>query len=199
MRFNRFLIAAALLAVLGMTAALADIARPKPSPEKPVGKIVHHTGLTIVPDSNASEARLQISQGSLKYLQAALNGVPANPTFAERVAQSSTRTMIAGLFLCLSVSFAGVWLARSRFSKSQKTLATLLLVVGLVGTITVITRANAGPPGYYRWANLPQNLRDGNATSGGLDIEIVQEDQNMKLIIPLRKTTPPTTKRKEDE
>ena len=56
---------------------------------------------------------------------------------------------------------------------------------------TVLVRANAGPPGYIRWQNLPQALKDGKATSGGLNIEIVPGDENMMLIIPLRNTPKP--------
>ena len=61
-----FLCGAAALVVLAAAAQInADIARPKssPSPAKE-GKIVLHTGLTVVPDANVYEARLQISQES---------------------------------------------------------------------------------------------------------------------------------------
>jgi hypothetical protein len=105
----------------------------------------------------------------------------------QRIAQSSTRTIIAGLFLFLSVSFAGVWIARSASRRSHKAVGVALLVIVLVGAATVITRANAGPPGYVRWAGLAKALNEGKSTSGGLDIQIVPEGSGMTLIIPQRK------------
>ncbi len=165
----------------------ADIARPKPSPEKE-SKIVHHTGLQIVPDAKASEARLQISADTLKYLRVALNDVPANPSLAQRIAHSSTRTIIAGLLLFMSVSLGGVWLARSARAKQrpQKVVALVLLGIATLGAAAIITRGNAGPPSYYAWRNLPEALSQGRATQGGVDIEIVPEGSGMKLILPLK-------------
>jgi hypothetical protein len=187
--------AAGLLLLATFVYAFADIARPKtsPSPEK-FNKIVFHTGLTVVPDTKAYEARLQITQEELKSLREALAAVPANPSMMQRVAQSSTRTIMAGVFLFLSVSFAGVWLARAgqrRQSRGHKAIAAVLLCAGIIGAATVITRANAGPPGWYRWAGLPQALKDGKETSGGLDIEIVPEGNGMRLIIPTRRVNKP--------
>jgi len=117
--------------------------------------------------------------------------VPANQSMIQRVAHSSTRTIMAGVFLFLSVSFAGVWLARSGQRRSHKAIVAVLLCAAVIGAATIITRANAGPPGYYRWAGLPQALTEGRATSGGLDIEIVPEGSGMKLIVPLRKVKKP--------
>ena len=109
----------------------------------------------------------------------------------ERVMHSSTRTIMAGLFMFLAVSFAGVWFARSSQRRNYKAVAAVLLIAFMFGVATVVVRANAGPPGYVRWQNLPQALKDGKATSGGLNIEIVPGDDNMKLIIPLRKNDRP--------
>jgi len=184
------ILSAAICALLGGAVfAFGDIARPKPTPAE--GKIIFYTGLTVMPDSRASEARLQISQETLKRLQsaAANNGGP--PSVVQGLIHSSTRTIMTGLFMFLAVSFAGVWLARSGQRRNHKAIAAVLLIAFVFGIATVIVRANAGPPGYVRWQNLPQALKDGKATSGGLDIEIVPGDENMKLIIPLRNTTRP--------
>ena len=167
--------------------ANADIARPKPSPEKP--RIVLHTSLTIVPDSKAYEGRLQISQSSLQELRAALANTPANESMAQSIAHSSSRTILAGVFMFLSLSFAGVWLARSVQTSGQKMVAALLMGTAVVGAAAIIARANAGPPGSYLWRKLPQNLSKGTSTYGGIDIEIVpdsNEGSGMKLIIPTR-------------
>ena len=167
--------------------AQADIARPKPSPEKP--RVVLHTSLKIVPDSKSYEARLQISQSSLQELRAALTNTPANESMAQRIVQSSTRTMLAGVFMFLSLSFAGVCLARSVQTRGQKSIAVLLLGAAVIGGAAIVARANAGPPGSWLWRKLPQNLSKGTTTSGGIDIEIVPDSSDgsdIKLIIPMR-------------
>ena len=184
--------AAALLLVTAIS-ALGDIARPRevPSPA-PEPKIVFHTRLAIVPDSKAYEARLQISESDLKELRAALNNLPGNESsgsMAQRVTGSSTRTIMAGLFMFLSLSFAGVWLARSVQSRGQKAVAALLLGTAVIGAAAIITQANAGPPGSYYWRKLPQNLSKGQPTGGGVDIMVVPDGSDgsgMKLIIPVR-------------
>ena len=183
-------LSAAICALLtGAVFTFGDIPRPKPTPAE--GKTIFYTGLTVMPDSKAYEARLQISQETLKRIQAAAanGGVP--PSVVQRVMLSSTRTIMAGFFMFLAVSFAGVWFARSGQRRNHKAITAVLLISVVFGMAVVIVRANAGPPGYVRWQNLPQALKDGKATSGGLSIEIVPGDENMKLIIPLRNKARP--------
>jgi hypothetical protein len=61
----------------------------------------------------------------------------------------------------------------------------------VLGAAAIITRGNAGPPGSWRWRNLPQALADGKPTIGGVDVEIIPDDQmngrTMRLLIPLKK------------
>ena len=92
----------------------------------------------------------------------------------------------------MAVSVAGVLIARSSsFGRAQKTVGAALLVAVVLGAAAIITRGNAGPPGSWRWRNLPQALADGKPTIGGVDVEIVPDDQmngrTMRLIIPLKK------------
>ena len=183
------LCAAAVMLAASAIYSFGDIAGPKSTPAE--GKTVFYTGLTVMPDSKSSEARLQISQETLKRIQeaAAKNGGP--PSVVQGLVHSSTRTIMAGLFMFLAVSFAGVWLARSGQRRNHKAIATVLLIAVVFGIATVVVRANAGPPGYVRWQNLPQALKDGKSTTGGLNIEIVPGDENMKLIVPLRNNNRP--------
>jgi len=188
------LCATALLLVGIGVSAFGDIARPKPTATPAEGKVIFHTGLQIVPDGKVWEARLQISQATLQRLREASGGsTSANPSLTQRIMQSSTRTMMAGLFMFLAVSFAGVWLARSSLRRTQKAIAAVLVVAGMLGAATVIVRANAGPPGSYYWKKLPENLNKGQATRGGLDIEIMpaDEDDGIKLIVPIKQTSSP--------
>src|SRR2546421_741593 len=184
------ILSAAMCALLGSAIfAFADIARPKPSPAEP--KSVFYTGLTVVPDAKASEARLQISQELIKQLHEKVANNGGTGSVVQQVLHSSTRTMMAGLFMFLAVSFAGVWFARSGQRRNHKAVAAVILIAIVFGVATVIVRANAGPPGYVRWQNLPQALKDGKQTEGGVSIEIVNGDEDLKLNIPLRKTTSP--------
>jgi len=188
---KQFFILGALCLLLALAIpAYGDIAKPKekPSPSPELPKIVLHTRLVVVPDNKAWEAKLQISQSSLQELRAALDN--GNELTAQSITRSSTRTIMAGLFMFLSLSFAGVWLARSMQTRGQKVAAALLLGVAMIGATALIADANAGPPGSYYWKILPQNLSKGAPTSGGLDIEIVADgdigSSGMQLVVPIK-------------
>ncbi|MFN2579163.1 MAG: hypothetical protein ABR607_15930 [Pyrinomonadaceae bacterium] len=181
---------AAIFALLASAVfAFADIARPKPSAVQP--KSLFYTGITIKSDPQAFEARLQISEQTLKRLQDAAGGRGGTTSLSQGIMHSSGRTIMAGVFMFLAISFAGVWFARAGQRRNHNAIAAVLLVAFIFGVGTVIVRANAGPPGYIRWQNLPQSLKDGKDTSGGLMIEVIPGDENMQLIIPLRKTSRP--------
>ena len=189
---KRFVVICAAAVMLAASAiyAFGDIARPKPTPVE--GKTIFYTGLTVVPDAKSYEARLQISQETLKRIQAAAANNGGPPSVVQSVTHSSTRTIMAGLFMFLAVSFAGVWFTRSSQRRNHKAVAAVLLIAVVFGMATVIVRANAGPPGYIRWQNLPQALKDGKPTSGGVNIEIVPGDESqIKLIVPLRNEKKP--------
>jgi hypothetical protein len=174
--FTLLLIASFALAIT----ALADVPRPKPSP-----RIALHTSLEIVPDAKISDARLQMSQDTYNLLRAGLIEAPQNPTIAQRIAQSSFRTVMAGLFLFLSVSIGGILLIRSQ-QKHKKAVAAVMIAAIVLGAATIITQANVGPPGYITWQRLPQALAEGRTTRGGLDIEIVEGSSGIKLLVPIR-------------
>jgi hypothetical protein len=101
------------------------------------------------------------------------------------------RTIIAGMLMFLAVSVAGVMLARSSsLGRTQKALGAVVVVAVVLGAAAIIVRANAGPPGSYYWRNLPKALADGKPTQGGVDIEIVPDDEGgkpVRLLIPLKK------------
>jgi hypothetical protein len=182
-----------LVALVPIQTVNADIAKPK-QPEK-AARYALHTSLEIVPDPKALEAKLQITESEFKSIRAALDGTAGNTPMAASIMHSPTRTIIAGLLMFLSVSIAGVLFARSSsFGRAQKVVGAVMLVVSVIGAAAIITRGNAGPPGSYRWRNLPQALAEGKATAGGLDVEIVPDDArtgaNMRLIIPLKKSNP---------
>ena len=173
-----------------VSTANADIAKPK-SPDKPAKQVLR-TGLEIVPDSKIYEAKLQISQSDFNNLRAALDGGAGSSPVVGGIAFSVPRTIVAGLLMFMAVSVAGVLIARSSsVGRAQKTIGAALLVAVLLGAAAIITRGNAGPPPSWRWRNLPQALAEGKPTLGGVEVEIVADDQvngrMMRLLIPLKK------------
>lgn len=186
MRITTSLLALTLLVITSAIQVRADIARP-PAPTPIAPKRLMNSALQIVPDSKTYGARLQISQDTWNQLREEMNaGTPTGQSLTGRIASSSTNTIIAGLFMFLSVSFAGVWLARSGnlSDRNQKAAGALLLGFVMLGAATIITNANAGPPPAYLYRNLSKNLTAGKPTSGRVDIEIVPDGAGVKLIIP---------------
>ena len=158
-------------------------------------KIVLRRKLEVVPDGKVWQARLQISQSDLQELRAALDGGGGgnNAAAVFSVAQIPARTIIAGVLLFLSVSFAGVWLARSArnssLSRWRKAIGVGVLIVAVLGAAAIITRGNAGPPpSYLNWSRLSKNFAQGRTTSGDFVIEIVPDQPNtppgVKLLVP---------------
>jgi hypothetical protein len=177
---------AAIVAVtLSAIYAFGDIARPKSNPTAEA-KTVAYSRLTIVADNKPWDATLQISEGALKRIQEGAAQRGQSTSLTQSITHSSTRTIMAGLFMFLAISFAGVWLARSKERHNAKAIAAVLVVAFVFAFATIMVRANAGPTGYIYWHNLPQSLKDGKQTSGGLNIQIVPgDDSEMKLLIPL--------------
>jgi len=179
------------LSSFAVVSVAADV--PKPKPPEQQSKIVLNRQLEIVPDHKVWQARLQISQSDFQELRGALNGATgSNPTLAASIAQSSARTIVAGVLLFFSVSFAGVWLARrSSATRARKAIAAGVVVCAVLGIAAIITRGNAGPPpGYLNWRELPKNFSQGKGTSGSLSIEIVPDNPNsppgIKLLLPAK-------------
>lgn len=178
------------LSAFAVVSVSADVAKPKPTEQQ--SRVVMNRHLEIVPDAKAWQARLQISQSDFQELRAAINGeTRSNTTLAASLAQSSTRTIVAGVLLFLSVSFAGVWFARrSSATRARKAIAAGVVVFAALGVAAIMTRGNAGPPpGYLNWRELPKNFSQGKVTSGSMLIEIVPDDPNstgIKLVLPTK-------------
>ncbi|HXQ74368.1 MAG TPA: hypothetical protein VN844_27935 [Pyrinomonadaceae bacterium] len=178
------------LVILPTQTAVADIAKPKTPDQQ--SKILLVRRLEIAPEQKVDQARLLISQSDLQELRAALNGeTGSNTTIAANIAQSPTRTIVAGTLLFLSISFAGVWLARrSSATRGHKAIAAGIMVLAVLGVAAIITRGNAGPPpGYLSWKDLSKNFSQGRATSGRLLIEVVPDNPDspgIKLLLPTK-------------
>ena len=178
-----------LFVVLSNQTAVADIAKPKPPEQQ--SKVLLGRRLEIVPDQKVWQARLQISQSDFQELRAAMDAAGGGQTgVAASIVQSPVRTIVAGLLLFLSVSFAGVWLARNSTGRARKAVAAGVLVAAVLGAAAIITRGNAGPPpGYLNWKELPKNFSQGRATSGQMVIEVVPDNPDspsIKLLLPMK-------------
>jgi len=191
------LLFACCLVVCAAISVRADVPKPK-TPPKPVRTL--HTSLEIVPDEKLYEAKLQISESDLKMFMAAITATPPDnggiSAIAGGVSASAARTIIAGFLMFLALSVAGVLIARSAsLGRTQKALGAVVLVAVVLGAAAIIARGNAGPPGSWRWRNLPQALGEGKPTIGGVDVEILPDDQMngkpMRLVIPLKKQNRP--------
>lgn len=178
----------ALLIISTVTVSRADIARPQPKPTEPrPSKHLLSTGIEIVPDSKTYNARLQISEAMLKELRDAASSGATTQSFGQRITGSSANTIIAGLFLFMSISFGGVWLARSSGkSKSHKAVAAVLVACATVSAAAIIAQGNAGPPPSYLWRNLTKNLNANKTTHGPINVEIIPDGEGIKLIVPTR-------------
>ena len=128
---------AAIVALLASALyAFGDIARPKPTP-----KSLMYSGLTVTTDAKAYEARLVISESTLKNLQDAATRNGGDAALSQKIMHSSSRTIMAGVFMFLSLSFAGIWLARSVQTRGQKAVAALLFGMAVIGATAMIARS----------------------------------------------------------
>ena len=172
--------------------AFADIALPKPAPTGTPQKARRAASLpaarmSIESRSDVTEARLQIPQHVLRQLRAemdrdAANGDGATVTDSLRPAQ----TIIAGVFLSLSLAFAGVLVARTRSRAAKQAAVVALCIFAATGALAIKTLANAGPPeprtldaGSLKRATTPDA-----ALNGQIRVEVVPEYGAFKLIVP---------------
>jgi hypothetical protein len=187
---KRILVSTAAILALSLSAisAFGDDVLPKSDPtskERAIG----YSRLTIVADNKAWDATLQISEGTLKRIQEGAANRGEGASLTQSIMHSSPRTIMAGLFMFLAISFAGVWLARSQKRQSARAIAAVLVIVFAFTFAAMMVRANAGPTGYTYWRNLPQSLENGRETSGDVNITVVPGDGKMKLLLPLRRAS----------
>jgi hypothetical protein len=186
----RKIVNSVLLIALLATAAVADIPPPK-TPAPPNGKQVD---LFIDITSEVTEPTLVIKKSSSKMLRAALDeaeGIESDSAQTDTVRPRSTasaQTIIGGTFLMLAFVFGGVWLVRS---KPSKTVIGLVLVA-LFATGSVLVFANIAPP---RMFGISKNMlseqfqsRSGANARGKVRVKIVDgttADSDIKLLIPM--------------
>jgi hypothetical protein len=139
---------------------------------------------------DVAEARLQISQSVLRELRAEFERDAAAEAAASTSSPRQAQTIIAGIFLSLSLAFAGVFIARSR-SRTTKQIATAALVFfAVAGALTFKALANARPfePRIVDAGTLPRATTPEEELNGVVRMEIVPEGRVIKLIVPAATT-----------
>ena len=132
---------AALLIFAG--SAMADVPRPKVTPNKPAKTTSIDTRLDIRLRRDATEAKLILSKAQLNQLRAELDAIDGGASDTASAGITGIQTIAGGMFLSLAMVFAGVWFVRSgRMSKP----AVAAVLVFAVCTLATMVYANAGPP-----------------------------------------------------
>ncbi|MDQ1523575.1 MAG: hypothetical protein QOE47_1499 [Pyrinomonadaceae bacterium] len=176
-------------------ATLADISAPEPMPTPTPQKVRRAVSLPaarmlIESRTDATEARLQIPQNVLRQLRAELEREDASVASSATDWLRPTQTIVAGVFLSLSLAFAGVFVARTRSRGARQAAAVALFVFAASGALAFKTLANARPPeprlldaGSLRRATTPDA-----ELNGVIRVEVVDDPNVFKLIVPATTT-----------
>ncbi|MEP7074954.1 MAG: hypothetical protein ABI878_04020 [Acidobacteriota bacterium] len=185
---------AAMLLILSI-AALADIARPQPSP-KDASKRTIDTMLMIRLDHQAKDAVLKIPKSQIRQLRAQLDEMDSSErdTAAVTTGINRTQTIVSGSFLSLALVFGGIWFARSgnNASKTGKALA-IVTILACAGSAATFVLANAGPPTEARSITgkmFTPAVHMYGFGSGRIRLETSTDSESIELIVPDPKPAP---------
>ncbi len=169
--------------------AFADVRLPDMSTPKPTPKIKQTDAtMRITLDKNATETVLKLNKSSLKQLRAAIDEIEddSTDTRAEVRNASSPQTIIGGLFLSLAFVFGGVWMFRS---KPSKTVVGLFIIVSCLITTTFVFANIAPPMGVRKLSNktFSEEVNSYGFASGNIKIQISDNksmSKDVELIVP---------------
>lgn len=169
--------------------AFADIRPPETKTPTPAakGKLMD---MKIEISSEVTEPTLVIKRGSARALRAELEGTDGSEDNLATTATSGNsfraQTIIGGGFLSLAMIFGGVWMFRSKPSKTK----VGVIVALFVATSTVFVFANIAPPKKY---DIDQHLFSPDfqryAFAKGkvrVRVEAGEMAEDMKLLIPVK-------------
>ncbi|HZG53571.1 MAG TPA: hypothetical protein VEZ40_15685 [Pyrinomonadaceae bacterium] len=177
--------------------AFADVAPPpNPTPAPTPQKVRRAASLPaarmlIESRRDATEARLQIPRNMLGQLRAELEREEMSGATTAADSLRPAQTIIAGVFLSLSLAFAGIFLARTRSRAAKQAATAALVVLAATGALAIKTLANVRPPeprtldaGSLKLATTPDA-----GLNGVVRVEVVEEHNVFKLIVPAAKAT----------
>jgi hypothetical protein len=181
-----------LLLIVGFMSTFADI--PSPNSNK-VRRQPRPNPVTmrIQPSESASDAKLVIPRDILQQLRASLDGTDQQDAASVTSnGEHNSRTIIAGIFMSISLAFGGVWLMR-RGATSGKLVGTtaVIALIGASGIATGIALGNA-PPYFPRSLTskiLTPQLQWSGA-NGKVMVEVVADGDQITLVLPREKETP---------
>ena len=167
----------------------ADIAAPEPRPTstpKVSKRALPPARMLIESRKDVPEARLQISQSVLRELRAEIEGDGTSNAAGSTASLSQTQTIIAGVFLSLSLALAGVFISRSRSRMTKQVATGALVVMAFAGALAFKALANARPPEprFVDAGSLPRATTPEEELNGVVRVEIVPEGRVIKLIVP---------------
>jgi hypothetical protein len=190
MRHFRTFAAATLLLLVVASPALADIAPPDRKVERPdaIRTDLPFGRMTIESVEGLREARLQVPRDILAKLAPAPSSAAGLLDGDQPGAFRNVSTVVAGLFLSLSLVLAGLLLVRSRRRVAGRAIAAALVCVVAAAAAVVAAYANAAPPPRLRVQD-PGTLRkavSGKPLAGSVRVEVVDVGSDIKLLVPAR-------------
>ena len=180
-----------MLLIVGFMSTFADIPspnsnrvrrQPRPTP----------VNMKIQPAESASDAKLVIPRNILQQLRASLDDTDQQDAASVISNNNNSRTIIAGIFMSISIAFGGVWLMRSGATSGKLArTAAVITLIGASGIATGIALGNA-PPYFPRSLTskiLTPELQWSGA-SGKVTVEVVTDGDQITLVLPREKETP---------
>ena len=173
-----WLCAVAVVLLASPAVVRADIPGPGPRPRPPVPAPQPAADKSVpmvieVVDGKPAPAKLVIPKKFAGTMKAAIDA-NSDSAVAEN-APSRLPTVLAGVFLMLSLAFTGLWVVRSRGIFGGKLVAGVLVGLGLLAAGTAAAWANRAPPRLP-----PEPVAD---NSSRVIIEIVDQGETVKLIL----------------
>jgi hypothetical protein len=179
------------------TLAFADIPNPNQRSGNSSSKSDLKIQMQIDTDDKVKEARLVIPRAVFQQMRAQAEGTDSQRSATTATARffnmTGAQTIMSGIFLSLAFAFGGVWLVRSR-KGAERTARVAALSIALllaVGVTAGVAYANAGPPPVARSLTskiLIPELQWWGA-SGEVKVQIVEEGNDIKLVLPKRQIT----------
>jgi hypothetical protein len=179
------------LLLLASVSSLADIANPNSNRRRPPVRPTAPTSMRIQPDEKAKNAKLLIPREVLSGLRASLDeGDPQTSASTGIAGITSAQTIMVGIFMSLSLAFAGLWLMKFRVQSDRLTRAAVVIALLGLGTATTsVVLGNAGPPPVAQSLTLKiltPELQWWGAY-GQVTVEIAQDGDGITLVLPKQK------------
>ena len=144
--------------------------------------------------AGVTDARLIVPRSLLQQLRASIDENDQQDAASMTSGGGpNSRTIVAGIFMSLSIAFGGVWLMRSGKStgKLVRTSAAMVLICAC-GVATGIALGNAGPPPAARSLTskiLSSELQWWGA-NGQVYVDVSDEGDQITLVLPKVKEKP---------